>query len=359
MKARQSGAALLTAMLTVALVATMAATALWQQWRSVEVEAAERARVQALWVLTGALDWSRLILREDGRSGGADHLGEPWAVPLEEARLSSFLAAGKDNTVDNAETLQQVFLSGRISDLQARMNVLNLVELVSKGSPTPPPGTAATAATTAAPAAPATKAGEQPPGAEMTAKVSESDLQAFARLFERLGLQPGELTALAENLRFALDTSAASGAAARAPLLPQRVDQLVWLGLSPRSLALLRPYITLLPVRTPVNVNTASAVVLSASISRLDLAQAQRMVSTRLVSPFRTLADAGRQAGDAAGPLNAAQHSVNSRFFEVRGRLRQEQGVVEEHSVVQRDGLNVKTLWRDRGPQAQQDAPLQ
>ncbi len=354
MKTRQCGAALLTAMLTVALVATMAATALWQQWRSVEVEAAERARVQALWVLTGALDWSRLILREDGRSGGADHLGEPWAVPLEEARLSSFLAAGKDNTVDNAETLQQVFLSGRISDLQARMNVLNLVDLVSKASPAPPPGTDA-----AAPATPATRAGDQPPGAEMTAKVSESDLQAFARLFERLGLQLGELTALAENLRFALDTGTASGAAARAPLLPQRVDQLVWLGLSPRSLALLHPYITLLPVRTPVNVNTASAVVLSASIPKLDLAQAQRMVSARLVSPFRTLADAGKLAGDAAGPLNAAQHSVNSRFFEVRGQLRQDKGVVEEHSVVQRDGLNVKTLWRDRGAQAPQNILLQ
>lgn len=350
MKARHSGAALLTAMLTVALVATMAATALWQQWRSVEVEAAERARVQALWVLTGALDWSRLILREDGRSGGADHLGEPWAVPLEEARLSSFLAAGKDNTVDNAESLQQVFLSGRISDLQARMNVLNLVDLVSKTSPAPPPGTGAVAPP---------PAGGQQPGAAMAATVSEPALQAFARLFERLGLPPDELTALAENLRLALDTSAGSGAVSRAPLLPQRVDQLVWLGLSARSLALLRPYITLLPVRTPVNINTASAVVLSASIPRLDLAQAQRMVSARQVSPFRTLADAGKLAGEAAGPMNAAQHSVNSRFFEVRGQLRQAQGVVEEHSVVQRDGLNVKTLWRDRGAQAPQDAPLQ
>ena len=55
MKLRQTGAALLAAMLTVALVASMAAAALWQQWRSVEVETAERARVQSLWVLTGAL----------------------------------------------------------------------------------------------------------------------------------------------------------------------------------------------------------------------------------------------------------------------------------------------------------------
>ena len=38
----QRGAALLAAMITVALVATLAAAALWRQWRGVEVEGAER-----------------------------------------------------------------------------------------------------------------------------------------------------------------------------------------------------------------------------------------------------------------------------------------------------------------------------
>ena len=37
---RQRGAALLAAMLTVTLVATLAASAMWQQWRAVEVETA-------------------------------------------------------------------------------------------------------------------------------------------------------------------------------------------------------------------------------------------------------------------------------------------------------------------------------
>ena len=67
----QRGAALLAAMLTVALVATFAAGALWQQWKSVEVEGAERQRTQARWLLTGALDWARVILREDARAGDA------------------------------------------------------------------------------------------------------------------------------------------------------------------------------------------------------------------------------------------------------------------------------------------------
>ena len=41
---RQNGAAILMAMLTVALVATLASAALWQQWRQVEIEIAERGR---------------------------------------------------------------------------------------------------------------------------------------------------------------------------------------------------------------------------------------------------------------------------------------------------------------------------
>src|SRR3712207_558163 len=101
MKRPQRGAALLVAMLVVTLVATFAAASLWQQWRAVEVETAERARIQSGWILTGALDWARLLLREDGVTGGnasADHLGEPWAVPLQEARLSTFLAADRNNT---------------------------------------------------------------------------------------------------------------------------------------------------------------------------------------------------------------------------------------------------------------------
>ena len=147
MKARSRGAAILAAMLTVTLVATFAAAAMWQQWRGVEVEAAERSRAQSAWVLTGALDWSRLILREDARSGGADHLAEPWAVPLQEARLSTFLAAdrsaGTDSDTENA------FLSGQIIDLQSLLNVNNLLE---------------------------------------SGRISEPGLRSFARLFELLGL---------------------------------------------------------------------------------------------------------------------------------------------------------------------------
>lgn len=318
MRARAAGAALITAMLTVAMVAGIAATALDHQWRNVELESAERTRVQSLWVLTGALDWARLILREDARSGGADHLAEPWAVPLEEARISTFLAA--DKTTSEEDLLQQVFLSGRINDLQGRLNVYNLVD-----------GT----------------------------RVSEPDQKAFAKLFQLLGLPEAELQLLAGNLRLARDTRSEAGPDSLVPLMPQRLDQLVWLGLSPASLARLRPYVMLLPVRTPVNVNTASAPVLYASIETLDQALAQRLVGLRQLAHFRSLADVSKVVQETTGQLKEGRHSVDSQYFEIHGRLRQDQRVVDERSVVKREGMNVTVLWREGGTLPAPAPPLQ
>ena len=328
MRTTHRGAALLTAMLTVALVATLASAALWQQWRSLEIETAERARMQSQWILNGALDWARLILREDGRSAGAggspgvDHLAEPWAVPLEEARLSTFLASSGTNNdaLDTTTTLSQTFLSGNITDLQSRLNVRNLVD---------------------------------------GGKVSQPALEAFTRLFLKLQIPIGELALLAENLRFALDTSKDNGNAGLAPIMPQRVSQLVWLGLSNKSVTMLSPYITLLPIATPVNVNTADVTVLAAAIPRTDPAQAQRLVSLRETRHFRTMADVAAALGVPETDLAGAQLTVGSQFFEIHGQLRQDKIVVQQQSVVRRDGLKVEVQWTTRGPRWATTSPLQ
>ncbi len=270
MKKGSRGAALLTAMLTVALVATFAAASLWQQWRSIEVETAERAQVQSAWILTGALDWSRLILREDRNN--FDHLGEPWAVPLQEARLSSFLAADRNNAAtDSGPEVLEAFLSGQIIDLQSLLNVNNLLEA--------------------------------------NGKLSESGFESFERLFEVLGLPRTELDRMAESLRFASDTSAGNRSSPMAPLRPQRVEQLAWLGLSAQTLAALQPYITVLPVRTAVNLNTASAEVIYASGHQLTMADAQLLVAARERTPFKTNSDAYKllPGGDARPGPGAAR----------------------------------------------------
>ncbi|MBS0426411.1 MAG: type II secretion system minor pseudopilin GspK [Proteobacteria bacterium] len=328
--ARQRGAALLIALLTVTLIATFAATALWQQWRMTEIESAERARVQSAWVLIGALDWSRLILREDGRASGAapaDHLAEPWAVPLEEAKLTTFLAADKNIASDALEGLPEAFLSGRILDAQAKLNVRNLV-----------------------------KAGQPVPNA----------VAAFQKLFELLGLPTGQVTTLTNALRRASpqaagptgvqsgSSSGVTGLAATAgtegaPLMPQRVAELVWLGLPASTVAAIEPYVTVLPAETPLNINTASAEALYASVPKLDLACARRLVEQRQRKFFAQVQDAAEAIQQCGIQFVPGEQSVSTSYFEVRGRLRLEHTWVEERSLLFRNGMVLTVVWRQRG----------
>jgi general secretion pathway protein K len=325
-------------MLAVALVTTLASAALWQQWRQVEIETAERGRSQTSLMMTGAMDWTRLILREDAVSAQgaeADHLGEPWALPVQESKLSTFLSQDQQWREGDAE----VFLSGQITDAQSRMNVMNLLD---------------------------------------NGQVSPKVLARFAVLFERLNLPLAELQTMAQELQrsqqsstssatgslapggsAAASSSGSSAASGAGPLMPQQTAQLVWLGLSPASLTALQPHITLLPEATPVNLNTASAEVLSAAIAGLDLASARQLVQQRQRGHWTSLNAAQQALGPSGRLLDEQQHSVRSRYFEVHGRMRIDQVVQQELALVRREGSQVRMLWRISSPQVIHSAPLQ
>lgn len=309
--ASQHGMALLLAMLTVALVASFSAAAYWQQWRDWQMEQAEQQREQAAWLLAGSLDWARLILREDARASTVDHLAEPWAVPLQEARLSTFLNSQSDNTSEATPA----FLSGEITDLQGRLNLRNLLA-----------------------------AGEQN-------TVSRTDLAATRKLFTALGLPLAELDRLVSLLPQTLNTPLKDRGAA-APLAPERFGQLAWLGLSGSTLQALSPHATWLPERTTLNLNTADALALYASVPDLDLAQAQQITRQRARQHFKTLDDLRTLYPALAKQWNDAAHGVTSRYFLVQGQLRLDDLTVRETSLVLRNGEEVRTLWRQRGDPA-------
>jgi general secretion pathway protein K len=119
------------------------------------------------------------------------------------------------------------------------------------------------------------------------------------------------------------------------------------LGLTPQTINTLAPYVSVLPSRTPVNLNTAPTVVLYASVAGLSQSDANRLAGQRAQNPWSSL-DAFQKA--AGKPVSVdGTHSVNSRFFEVVGRLRMPATSLEERSVVQRDQVDVKVLWRESG----------
>ncbi len=320
-RGQQRGAAILIAMLVVTLVATLAAGLQWRQWRLLQTEAAARAQSQAAWVLVGALDWARLILREDARSAGnagfVDHLGEPWAVPLQEAKLSSFLTA--DSLQDASQ--DTAYLSGDITDAQSKINLTNLV--VPQAAPSP---------------------GQALP--------TSHTYRSLVRLYQQLHLPPNELAQWARRWQLSSTPSdAASSAAAQAdagiPLRPTRIEQLTWLGVPEERVALLKNYLTILPKVTPINLNTASPEVLAAAASDTDMAAVQKFVRSRAQTPLQRLSDASNILGLEANLLDT-HFSISSQYFEVRGRLRLGDWVVLEESLLSREGLNVTTVWRRR-----------
>ena len=302
----QRGAALLMAMIIVTLVATLAVSMVWQQWRAVQVEAAERARTQSAWILSGALDWARLILREDAKgSSGVDHLGEPWAVPLAEARVSTFLAADKDNTDSSGP---EAFLSGSIVDAQSRYNLRNLLD--DRG------------------------------------KVIPGELALLQRLLDSAGVEGDVASRIATGLQNALAPAGSDGNR-NPPLMPQTVAQLGWLGIDAEALGRMAPYVVLLPRRTPVNLNTAPREVIAAAVDGLDLGSAERLVQVRQRAPFKNIEQARSQmpTGITVDPQRVG---TASSFFEVRGRLRLDDRVLDESSLVERRGVEVVPLSRER-----------
>lgn len=303
MRSRRRGAALLTAMLIVALVATLAAAMVWRQFRAVQLEAADRARAQASWVLAGALDWARLILRED--STDVDHLGEVWAVPLAEARLSTFLAADQGNVKE--EEGPEAFLSGRIEDAQGRYNLRNL------------------------------GVGTEPP---------PLDKRTLQLLCGSAGLPNDMAERLATQLHQAL---VASSDTPNAPLQPQSIAQLSWLGIPPDAIAKLEPWVVLLPQATPINLNTAPREVIAA-VFGMDLGAAEHLVQVRKNKPFKSLDEAKPHLPNAVANAEGVQNraGVSSQFFYVVGRLRLDERLIEQRSLLTRRNKEVGVVWRDR-----------
>lgn len=309
-RSAQRGAALLLALVVVTVISTLAAQMVWQQWRSVQVETAERARAQAQWILAGATDWARLILREDARGSQIDHLGEPWALPLEEARLSTFLAGGREDL--EANPALQAFVSGQITDAQSKFNLRNLVL-------------------------------DGPAGAAAQ--------RGLLRLCESIGVGSAVGQQLIDGARrtWAAAKGEAQSGAAAAPVAPERLSDLRWWGIDRETLERLRPWVVVLPKPTPLNLNTASVEVIMASLEGVDLGAARRLAQARAQSPMRSLDQAVEVLRVSQENANLTALALQSSFFEVRGQLRLGDRWFAQQSLVERRQLDVVVVQRERG----------
>ncbi len=269
MRARQTGVAIVLAMGVVALAA-MAATAImvsqstWSRERELEVD-----HVQAQTLISTGVDWVRAVLSDDRRASNVDYLGEPWALRL------------PPMPVENGE------LAGYIEDQQGLFNVNNLI---TEG------------------------------------KLNLTQYARFQRLLAILGLPEALAATLADWIDSDGEPQPQGGAedayylaldppylAANQPLVDVAELALV-AGYNDQVRATLKPFLTALPMITPVNVNTAPPEVLAAVIDNLDLDAARSLVAARDRAYFRDSADFFNRLPKGAS-VPPGDISVSSNYF--------------------------------------------
>jgi general secretion pathway protein K len=291
------GAAIVMAMLLAALAATIAATLLWQQQRWAGEYERRRDQVQAQALAMAGVQWARQILFENAPPTLVN-LSQPWAFRL------------PTTPIENGSIV------GYITDAESRLNVNNLT-----------PGA------TAAPSAQA----------------------ALQRLFAALGVPIALLNAITDWVDVDDQTTPNGGAedgyylaqdppglAANAPV--RRVAELLAVrGADPAQIARLAPFIDALDAPTSVNVNTAPAEVLMASVAGLDAAGAITLVAGRATKPFANLSDFRSRLPQGNLSVDETMLSVTSDWFVVTIEARQGDTVARARALLHRAAI--PTAW--------------
>ncbi len=270
MSTRQSGLALITAMLVVAIVAAIAAyLSLGQEvWIRQTQNLADRSEANK--VADGALYLVLRVLDDDAKKNNpTDDLTQDWAQTIPPL------------PVENGSVLI------KIDDAQAKFN---LNSVWRNGAP------------------------------------SQPDIGVLQRLLESLGLDPGLTDALldwidpdsqprpngAEDLYYL--TLKPPYRAANQPL--QSVDELRLIrGFDAKTVDKLSPYVVALPQPTSVNINTTNAMVLSALFTALPLQTAQGLIDQRDKNkqPFMSKSDLQARAGQA--PASDQIYDIKTSYF--------------------------------------------
>ncbi len=344
---RQRGVAIISALLVVALTAVLVSGILWRQEVQIRRIENQRLLMQAQWVARGALDWTRMILRSEGDTApGVTYLGGIWAVPIAKTRLSDFL--GRIGVTDVSGD-DDTYLSGDIEDAQARFNLRNLVTATAPG----------------------------------VLQLNASSIATFRRLLTSLSLDPQLALRIARQMRASLrfsstrfqmanvpgtgnapvpqgdsgenskpdpgfeDDDSTDASRGASPILPISVDSLLDVnGVTPEVVERLRPFVTVLPSSTPVNLNTARAEVIAALLPGLSVSSAQSLVARRENVFFRNVGDA-QLAMQATGVPNAlldpTQIDVTSSYFIVHGHIQHGRAEIDRTSLVFRDPMTHTT----------------
>ncbi len=292
----QRGVAIITALVVVAAATVAVSAMMWRESIAVRKAENQAALGQARWLARSAIEWARLILLQDARTSSVDHLGEIWAIPLAETRVTEDLGADRSAAVapgtspapfsDN----DSAWISGRMRDAQANFNLQGLT---------------------------ITDQGGGAPRFEMLKRLLDvlhlpADLAKPIALHLLMAPRPATFDDLARTML--ADGSIEAAAVER-----------------------LRPFVVILPAPTPVNLNTAPAEVLAAAYENLPIDMARALVRSREQAWFTQIADVEARMPGAAAGAAAGSVAVSTNYFQLEGQVRVGRAEVAVAALIERE----------------------
>lgn len=284
------GVALITALLIMALIASLTYTLKWNNSLDLRRTSVMLNRDQAVQVALGAESWMQSILRRDLEESDTDHLGEIWASDLPAL------------PIDGGEVY------GEIQDLQGRFNVNNLI-------------------------------GDD-------GQIDEEALAQFQRLLFALGLDPRFAGIAGDWIDGDQDASFPDGAEdaiytgitppyRTANQLLSNANELAALeGMDKATMDTLLPHIVALPGNTPINVNTATGPVLQSLDERISAADAERLIAERAESGFSEIVQSFDGLVDPEVINNRLAEETG--FFQLRVTVRVDTVRITYFSILER-----------------------
>ncbi len=305
----QQGIALIMVIMVVALVSIAVTGMVTRQQLDVRQTANIFGLDRTYTATLAAEDIARIGLRKEGQLTNIDTLTEVWAEPV----------AGWD--------IGGVSIGGQLEDLQARFNLTNLLD--ANGEPSP------------------------------------EDVKRFERLLSLVEVNPEVKDAVMDWIDANPDVTGLDGAEDNyyMNLTPgYRPANRVFSNASELILVKdigfaeyekLRLYVVALPERTPINVNTASAIVLASLVNNFTEADGQAMIDDRDSRPdggFATLADFTGLAILQSTDMVSTELDVKSSYFLLHSYGELERSNTQLFSVLHRDqDNNVTTVTRGQG----------
>jgi general secretion pathway protein K len=286
----QQGAAIITALLVVMLAATIATYLLAQQSHALTRTARAADHAQVALYAEPTLDWARAVLAESAKQTYA-HGKQPWAQGL------------------NAQPLEGAIASGVIRDESAKFNLNNLVKDGAKSD------------------ADVKAFRELTKNLKITTDLAPALvdwLDKDSELFDNNGAEDSYYMALAEPYR-----------AARVPL--KQVAELSRVrGFDADTIKRLLPFVTALPARNKINLNTALPEVIRAYFPEIEPDAINGFVRVREETAFRELAEVKKHPAFAKAPTLDQVADINSQFFTVSIAITRESTQLRQLALLQR-----------------------